>query len=64
LFEDGLGVELGVVLVGDGFVGCRVFAPAPEDLDVTTLRDSPIARLLRKVFAQIASLDRAPSSVR
>jgi hypothetical protein len=33
--------------------------PDPEDLDVATLRDSPTAKLLRKVFAQIASLDRA-----
>jgi hypothetical protein len=31
----------------------------PEDLDVALLRDSPTAKLLRKVFAQIASLDRA-----
>jgi hypothetical protein len=33
--------------------------PTPEDLDVAVLRDSPTAKLLRKVFAQIASLDRA-----
>jgi hypothetical protein len=31
----------------------------PEDLDVAILRDSPTAKLLRKVFSQIASLDRA-----
>jgi hypothetical protein len=33
--------------------------PDAEDLDVAILRDSPTAKLLRKVFAQIASLDRA-----
>ena len=31
----------------------------PEDFDAAILRDSPTAGLLRKVFAQIASLDRA-----
>ena len=31
----------------------------PEDIDVAILRDSPTAKLVRKVFAQIASLDRA-----
>ena len=31
----------------------------PEDVDVALLRDSPNAKLLRKVFAQIASLERA-----
>jgi hypothetical protein len=36
-----------------------VEGPTPEDLDVAILRDSPTAKLLRKVFAQIASLDRA-----
>jgi hypothetical protein len=33
--------------------------PIAEDLDVAVLRDSATAKLLRKVFAQIASLDRA-----
>ncbi|HTS63104.1 MAG TPA: hypothetical protein VMH28_13840 [Candidatus Acidoferrales bacterium] len=32
---------------------------SPEDLDVAILRDSPTAKLLRRVFSQIASLDRA-----
>jgi len=31
----------------------------PEDLDVAVLRDSPTAKLLLKVWAQIASLERA-----
>ena len=31
----------------------------PEDLDIAVLRDSPTARLLHKVIAQIASLERA-----
>ena len=31
----------------------------PEDFDIAILRDSPTAKLLRKVFSQIASLDRA-----
>ncbi|HTS65518.1 MAG TPA: hypothetical protein VMH28_26030 [Candidatus Acidoferrales bacterium] len=31
----------------------------PEDLDVATLTNSPTAKLIHKVFAQIASLDRA-----
>jgi hypothetical protein len=31
----------------------------PEDLDIAILRDSPTAKLLQKVFAQIASLDRS-----
>ena len=33
--------------------------PDPVELDVALLRDSPTAKLLRKVFSQIASLDRA-----
>jgi hypothetical protein len=33
--------------------------PTPEDLDVAILRDSPTAKLLHRVIAQIASLDRA-----
>ena len=33
--------------------------PDPGDLDVAVLCDSPVARLIHKVFAQIASLDRA-----
>ena len=33
--------------------------PTPEDLDVAILRNSPTAKLLHKVFAQIASLERA-----
>ena len=36
---------------------------SPEDLDVAILRDSSTAKLLRKVFSQIASLDRAYSRV-
>jgi hypothetical protein len=31
----------------------------PEDLDIAILRDSPTAKLLRKVSSQIASLERA-----
>ena len=31
----------------------------PEDLDVAALTNSPVAKLIHKVFAQIASLDRA-----
>ena len=31
----------------------------PEDLDIGVLRDSPTAKLLRKVFSQIATLERA-----
>jgi hypothetical protein len=31
----------------------------PEDLDIAILRDSPTAKLLQKVFSQIASLDRS-----
>jgi hypothetical protein len=33
--------------------------PTPEELDVAILRDSPTAKLLRRVFSQIASLERA-----
>jgi hypothetical protein len=33
--------------------------PNPEELDVAILRDSPTARLLHRVTAQIAALDRA-----
>ena len=33
----------------------------PEDIDIGILRDSPTGKLLRKVFAQIASLERAHS---
>ena len=33
--------------------------PTPDDLDVATLRDSPTAKLLHRVIAQIAALDRA-----
>jgi hypothetical protein len=32
---------------------------APDDLEIAVLLESPTAKLLRKVFAQIASLDRA-----
>ena len=31
----------------------------PEDLDVAILRDSPTAKLLRRVFSQISSLERS-----
>src|SRR5262249_25505394 len=33
--------------------------PTPEELDIAVLRDSPTAKLLRRVVAQIAGLERA-----